>query len=267
MKIVAPCRGEFGLKLRYHVPAVHALTGPKVVCMEPGEECLYPSADQRITVERVHDDLRRGTHPRNDRGKVGHLKARLLRENQGASWVVTRKGMPEARFIPEPHLPTKDGIDCRVVICPRKRAYGADKNWPHWKALESLPGVFAAGAPDSSDEVGCPKAWDYTRFLDASVEAMLSADLVIATDAGLAHLAVLCGRPLLLITYKGRVAPGAVRDPQGNVMQPEYWPVRLEEYYRQANHTGSPIIPVDGWEHPDEVVKQAMSILERRKVA
>jgi len=37
--VVPPCRGEFGLKLRYHVPAVHALvqTGREVVVFhEPG---------------------------------------------------------------------------------------------------------------------------------------------------------------------------------------------------------------------------------------
>ena len=36
--------------------------------------------------------------------------------------------------------------------------------------------------------------------LDATVEAMLSAKVVVATDSGLAHLAILCGRPLILIS-------------------------------------------------------------------
>jgi hypothetical protein len=168
--------------------------------------------------------------------------------------------MPEARFLPAPHVP--QGIRARVVICPRERRYGSAKNWPHWHMFEDLPGVFAAGAPDSSYDVQCPRAWDYARFLDASVEAMRGARLVVATDAGLAHLAVLCGAPLLIITHRGLVAPGPVLDPSGRAMQSAYWPVRLDEYYLSANHTGSPIETVDGWERPERVLERVFQLAE-----
>jgi hypothetical protein len=128
--------------------------------------------------------------------------------------------------------------------------------------LAELPGAFAAGAPDSSYDVDCPRAWDHARFNDAAIEALRSARLCIATDSGNAHLAVLCGTPLLLVTYRGLIAPGPVLDERGRAMQPAYWPVRYQQYYAAANHTGSPIEMIDGWEHPLRVVRRAMNILE-----
>lgn len=238
---IAPFRGEFGLKLAYHVPAVYALGRGHTIGVEPGEEALYPLADEWRVVGRRHDDERHGN-------------ADSLR----AEGVHVRGDLGGPRFVPEPHV--RQGVTADVVICPRKRRYGSAKNWPHWQRLVELPGVFAAGAPDSSDDVDCPRAWDYGRFLDASIEAMRSARLVIATDAGLAHLAVLCGAPLLLITHGGRVAPGPVVDADGRILEPEYWPVRMERY-RAGNHTGSTIVLIDGWEHPARVVEAARGIL------
>lgn len=238
------CRGEFGLKIRYHVPWVHALPGPKIVQIEEGEEALYPSADAYEIVPRVKDDSRRGL----------------------PGWKVP-PGAPLKRFVPSPHIHqlehSSETHRYRVVICPRKRQYGSGKNWEHWDFLaKTLPGVFSAGAPDSSYWVPGPRAWDYPRFLDASIEAMLLADLVIATDAGLAHLAILCGRPLLLITYRGLVAPGPVMDPQGRVMEKEYWPVRLQKYYIEANHQKARIVVLnDGWEDPSRVLQKAEELL------
>lgn len=259
-KIILPCRGEFGLKIRYHVPAVHALAGPKTVYAEPGEEALYPSADEIVEVERIEDGRRRGTHPRNDSGFVERLHRQLKRSGEAAQFIRTSKGMPETRFIPEPT--ERRDISARFVVCPRGRRYGESKNWPHWKSLiDILPSrVFAAGAPDSSIDVDCPRAWDFKRFLDASIEAMLSASVVISTDAGLAHLAVLCGAPLLMITHRGLVAPGPVVDANGRTLRSAYWPVRFGEYYEAANHTGSPIHTCASWDDVDLVANMAIGI-------
>lgn len=268
--VALPALGEFGLRLRYHVPAVHhmAQRGEVVAFHEPGEECLYPACEL-VEVPRVHDDLRRGTV-----GKAFDAMEdakRIASERwPGAKMVQTAKGMPEARFVPEPV--TRYGIHADVVVCPRWRAYGASKNWPDWAWLvEQLSAaglkVFAAGAPDTSADVECDRAWDRERFLDASVEAMRSARLVVSTDAGLAHLAVLCGAPLLLITHDGLVAPGPVLDPRGNAMEPAYWPVRLEEYYTSANHTGSPIFTTGSWLFRKSVRDQVLRCLEGKAVA
>lgn len=226
-------RGEFGLKVRFHVPQVYAMGSGHVIEIEQGEEALYPLAKEWRVVPRAADSARR-LSPK-------------------------RSGRPEKRFQPVPHV--AQGITADVVICPRRRDYGSAKNWPHWEALAELPGAFAAGAPDSSYYVACPRAWDYPRFLDASIEALRTARLCIATDAGLAHLAVLCGTPLLLITHRGLVAPGPQMDDRGKVLQGAYWPVRFEQYYQAANHMGSMIEMIDGWEHPLRVERRALELM------
>lgn len=229
---IGPFTCELGLKIRYPVPWAYALGVGYVVNCEPGEEALWPLALEHRIVPRVHDDTRR--------------------KGPGVRF-------PQKRFVPEPHV--AQGIKADVVICPRLRKHGPTKNWPHWDALTELPGVFASGAPDSSYEVNVPRAWDYARYLDASIEAMRSARLCIATDAGLAHLAVLCGTPLLLITYRGLVAPGAVIDADGRVIQRAYWPVKWREYYESANHTGAHMEMLDGWEHPERVLQRARELM------
>lgn len=235
MRRIPVFRGELGLKVHAHVPWVHGLPGPKVVEIEEGEEALYPSAAEYLVVPRGEDDERRGPPRIPD--------------------------SPRERFLPWPHL--LQGVAAEVVICPRERAYGASKNWPHWawlaaELVDRGVDVFAAGAPDSSARVPCSTAWEHPRFLDASIEAIRSARLVVATDAGLAHLAVLCGAPLLLITHGRLTAPGPVVDAQGRVMESSYGPVSMERYL-EANHTGSPIlICPTGWTQPGAVVARVL---------
>ena len=84
----------------------------------------------------------------------------------------------------------------------------------------------------------------------------------LAFRAGLAHLAVLCGAPLLLITHNGLVAPGPVSGSEGQVLEPGYWTVRLEEYYQRANHTGSPINVSNAWQSPETVLEEIRDILD-----
>lgn len=229
--------GEFGLLLRFVVPHVHALCleRPRIVEAEVGTEALWPLAAELRMVPRPNDDTRQKGPGRR---------------------------FPEARFVPEPFI--RQGIKADVVICPRLRKHGSAKNWPHWSALTDLPGVFAAGAPDSSYDLAmldAPRAWDYARFLDASIEAIRSARLVIATDAGLAHLAVLCGTPLLLIAYQGLVAPGPVMNADGRIVQRAYWPVKWADYYESANHTGAHLEMIDGWENPERVKARALELM------
>lgn len=266
MKIISPLRAEFGLKLWWHVPVVHAIEGPKVVYHEPGDEALYPSADVLIEVERQEDELRRNRYER-DIDFVRRIEAEATEVWPDAEILRPQPQWPKKRFVPEPAH--RWGIEPDVVVCPRWRTYGPAKNWPGWIELaDRLKGerveVFAAGAPDSSCPIGCERAWDYTRFFDASLEAVLNARLVIATDAGLAHLAVLCGTPLLVITHeKGLVAPGPSEDETGRVMDDEYWPIKTHRY-EEANHLGSPINFLDrSWYDMDLIVNTALEMMER----
>lgn len=235
MLTVSAWRGEFGLKVYSHAPQVYALCQrePCTVEIEEGEQALYPAADSWQVTDRADDDTRYGSPP--------------------------DLGVDPERFVPEPHVKQLQGSP-DVVICPRERDYGSEKNWHEWPYLASKlnsygVSVYAAGAPDSSMDVPCHRAWEYERFLDASIEMIRAADLVIATDAGLAHLAVLCGADLLLVTYRGRVAPGPVVTSSGNVALEEYWYVKMHRY-RKANHKSARIERVDGWEHPDRVIER-----------
>lgn len=272
MKIILPNRGEFGLKLWAHVPSVAAIPGPKIVLHEPGEECLYPSADRLVEVPRAKDDNKRGLQANNESAApIIEIVSELQKRNPDADTIQVTTDMPRARFVPEPTV--RHGITTDVVVCPRKRAYGAAKNWPEWPTLtERLRtrgiSTFAGGQPDTSYKVKGPAAWDYDRPLDATVEAMRSARLVVATDAGLAHLAVLCGAPLLVLTHAcGLVAPGPQVDATGRVMQPAYGPVKVERY-REANHTDSPIEFLHhAWTNYALVIRRVLEITEQAEAA
>jgi hypothetical protein len=237
--VIRAYTGEFGLKILHHVPRVYAMGRGHVIEIEAGEEALYPLAKEWRTVPRAHDDTR--------------VRRPDLR------------GLPATgvRFVPEPHV--TQGITADVVIAPRRRNYVACKNWQHWpdvaqSLMDAGLSVFAAGVADASDtRVPCDAGWNYARPLDATIEAMRSARLVVAACSGPAHLAVLCGTPLLLMTYRGNVAPGPRFSSSGRRL-PDFGRVKVQEYYRDAAHTGRPIIEMDGWEHPKAVVSRALEL-------
>lgn len=240
-------RGEFGLLVRYHAPVVYGMGPGRVVEIEEGNEALYPLAAEYRVIPRAAEFTSEASSARSRVGRP------------------TLRG-PEVCFVPEPHV--AQGVTADVVIAPRMRHYGASKNWGHWPVLaDGLADkglrVFAGGTRDTSDtRVRHPAAWHYARPLDATIEAIRSARLVIATDAGLAHLAVLCGARLLLLTHRGMVAPGPVVDSQGRTVAKEYWPVRMDEYYHAANHMGSPIECAPyAWDDPEAVLDRAAQIL------
>ena len=259
MKVILPYRSEFGFNCMVHAPQANAVRGPKVICLEPGMEALYPGAVRYWQVYHRHDVERRV-----------FLEEQLLAETEA----ILRKEYPDAEFIRPDHKATRryfvprptvrKGIECDVVVCPRARDYGSSKNLQAWPAiidaLKNQHGlrVFAGGAPDSSDtSIECDAAWKYTRHLDATIEAMASAKLVVATDNGLAHLAMMVGTPLLLISYKdGIVAPGA--DDMGK----PYWPIKIERFY-EANHCRVNIeILKDSWDKPAMVALRAAELIE-----
>lgn len=274
MKLFLPYRGEFGIACWFHAPQVHHAieVGVDIVCCEPGREALYPGAGSYVSSPSRQDDERRAAlegdvcalcpSPRCESWIEQRVlgPGHMVDVQMSLERVAPNMDAPRRYFAPLPHV--LQGVFADVVVCPRRRSYGEDKNWPHWQGLIDVLGadgwtVFAAGAPDSSFDVhGCARAWDYARCLDASIQAMHSAYVVVATDAGLAHLAVLCGRPLLMVTHgKGLVAPG--RDDRGK----PYWPVKMERY-QDENHTGSHIdLLHHAWEDPGVVAMVAQAWL------
>ena len=264
MKIILPFRGEFGMKLMRHVPQVNAITGDKIVCCEPGEEAFYPSASSYEICDKNNDDNRRESYQK-DSDFISNYTNKLRKKyGDGPKFIKTDQDMPCKYFIPKPYVDF--GIKTDIVVCPRKRKYGAEKNWKHWPAFVKAMGdhkIFAAGAPDSSYAVDCPKAWDYPRHLDSTLEAINSCKLVVATDNGIAHLAVQCGKPLLMISYKeGLVAPGPVKRADGRIAKKQYWPIKIERFHKE-NHTGSNIrVLHHSWGDLDLVIREAVRMMQ-----
>lgn len=267
MRIVLPFRGELGIVIRFHVPAIAALAGDVLVCHEAGMEALYPDR-RRVIVSQKADDGR-GWTVKMDREYVGGLRDGLAELHPGAEFISTdgRDADDVRRFVPQPHV--EQGVQpCDVFVAPRLRAGPPvleARNWDRWPEMCRLLGdegltLFVGGTAATSYEVdGDDCAWSYPRTLDACIEAMHRSKVVVATDSGLAHLAMLCGRPLVLIGADGgRVAPGRRTDEDA-----PYWKIRLEHYYRAANHMNAPIKLVpDGWAHPDAMLRAVEDVIE-----
>ena len=233
-QIILPYRGEFGHKIMTYVPTIHGFDSPKkIVCCEPGEECLYPSATKIIIVDRMLDKNRR-EKMHHDENFHEELTA-TLRKDYPKAEIKKSFNRKKKYFIPKPT--ETNNISCDVVICPRYRKYGVAKNWKLWKELDvelsKKYKVFAAGAADSSGEIVSPASWSYERFLDASIEGMLSSKVVIATDTGLGYLALLCGKPLILISSDGKTCPS-------------YKKISLKRF-QGVNHMKMNIDIVDAW--------------------
>jgi len=271
MKVFLPYRGEFGFIIMMHAPQVYAEIDKSdevnLVCCEPGNEALYPTADDYYHVYHRHDADRRA---RTENGFMNEIRKEIIKNyskigKNRIKFIKPNPKAPRKYFIPEPtDFLMRDSIDCDVVVCPRKREYGSDKNWEHWQKVTDMlidkgKKVFAAGAPDSSFDIytNAGRAWDFSRHLDASIVGILKSSLVLATDNGVAHLAVMCGRPLAMIAYKdGLVSPG--KDDVGN----DYWPIKIERFNLE-NYCDSKI-EVLNWTWDD--AQLVMSELEAREL-
>jgi len=243
LQVILPYRAEFGFICMFHAPQVNAIPTPKIAMIEDGMESLYPDCDYEYVDYRPDKDRR--ARPEPDRL---NLAKRLWQERNIDADIIFHEPdqkAPRKYFIPQPYQAVKgmpDSFD--VAVCPRWRQYGSDKNWKHWQELTNfLTGeglsVFAAGHPDSSYRViNCDAAWNDTygnRYLDNTIAGMLRSRLVVATDNGLAHLALMCGRPLALISHED----GLVAEGHDDVGQP-YWPIKLHRFHAE-NHQGASI--------------------------
>lgn len=268
--VVLPYRAEFGIRIRYHVPKVYGLPRPVVVFHEPGLEALYPNAERVLVSSRKDDD-----RDSSDAKFVARVRKRAEAEFPDARILAIDRStkLREKRFRPTPatfQIPGDEEFD--VVVAPRYRDYGPSKNWDAWPEVSGglmAAGlrVFAGGAKATSYDVPADDySWNYSRSLDATIEAIRRSRLVLATDAGLAHLAVLCAKPLLIVASSGGlVAPGPVLDAKGRKTFDSYWPVRYGRYYARANWAGVRIgLLPSGWEEPGEVVDHVVDLLSTK---
>lgn len=210
--VFLPWRGEFGTMIMHHVRRVHAYQADrKVVCCRKGDEALFPSAsDFHYDWEDLPDQQKktRSLKGDNNRQYLENLEGQLFKRYPGCRVVFPeyRSEIDRSRnFRPEPRV--RRGLSCDIAVAPRFRQHGEHRNYQHWplvvqKLVERGHRVGLIGMRGTS--IDCPgvsedlKGWNYDS-LDAHLELMQSARLVLATDSGLAHLAVLAGCPLKVI--------------------------------------------------------------------
>jgi len=271
IKVFLPYRGEFGFICMMHAPQVKAYHGLKAVFIEPGMEALYPDCGYMYVPVRP-DRLRRA---RIEKAWLDRLvKGSKLALDEGVvhEFVEPDPKAPREYFTPVPFTSPSNDVPSviDVVVCPRKREYGEDKNWMHWMELVEVLvknnlSTFAVGHPDTSFRLeGCRTAWDKgmgERYLDTTIAAMLRAKLVVATDNGLAHLALMCGRPLALISH----GEGYVADGVDDVGTP-YWKIKLDRY-KQENHLGAPVFVIHNcWHTPLPAIEFVIRHFEKVSV-
>lgn len=249
MNVFLPYRGEFGHVVMWHSQQVHAGTRPKVVCIEPGMEALYPGCIYHY-VESKPDASKRGL-PSKDREFREAVKSDLLSRWPNASLIAPKPKAKKLHFHPEPYEPVDVEGPYDFIVCPRRRQYGHRKNWNRWpRLIEDLSSsgfsACVAGKKESSFtnfDSRIPASWQYDRQLDATIAMMQQAQVVVCTDSGLAHLAAMMGKPIVMVTYKGYTAPGT---------KGVQW-----KRYHSDHPDGTSIEEVHGWYNENRVFREA----------
>jgi len=244
MKIFLPFRGEFGHICMWHAPQVKAYKGPKAVVIEHGMEPLYPDC-QYFYIEK-RPDIERREHLETevmDTWREQHDE--VIREYFGhVSYCTPSQEAKREYFIPQVKDIYEDRHQNTIALAPRLRQYGADNNWKHWDKLVESLGQYtkvAVGDKDTSQQLDCWRMWG----LGETIAVLKNCKLLVTTDCGVAHLGVMCGTPIAMISHgNGLVADGTVNGAENGI---PYGPIKMERY-QEENHTNSMIeIIKDSW--------------------
>jgi ADP-heptose:LPS heptosyltransferase len=258
--IILPHVGfEFGQLIMTHVRWVHTIPGTKVVCTRRGLEPLFPSATEFFYDWTDVPDAQRHTKTIKATSTQMQLEAvqdHLLAKYPGAQVRFPIDGkkpqyfpnLPQGNFQPVPACPAPAWYP-EILVAPRFRKHGEARNFPHWnKVVQDLRGlgyhVGIIGVPETSATIDGitmdRKAWGHDDNLGVTLHWMSKAKMVIATDSGMAHLAVLAGAPLLVV-YEAR----------GKVPGPEGWPWILPHMQAHARAFCEPVL--ECWSRPENV--------------
>lgn len=248
--VIPPFYGEFGWLVMHHLRYVHQHPEKeKIVCCEPGSECLYPSATAfHYTRNPIPDDNRQNAGAYRHKGEYSRYHSDLLAELRSTypgctidtpkydcpwHWSNTIKFRPEAPA----KLPAVD-----VVLGARKRAFDTTRNYAHWPAVvTALSGlglcVGLAGLPDTSlDMPAVVKAWEHPAGPTAGTVDLLSRCRMYAgLDSGVSHLAALMDVPMTVI-------------PPVRNSTPDYTGVM-----KRANRNTCRVLSTCAWNGPEEM--------------
>jgi hypothetical protein len=197
-----PFVGEFGHKIMYHIRLLQwHRASRKVVCCRPGDEVLYPSADEFVTdwADPIDDSIRAGT----DRA---HRQWPELESRYPGHEIIPAGGLTHRQemFCIEPAgkiplRPKRWGLAVDVCIGTRARQFMPEKNWPHaqliadWCREHDLSYAVIGTRQNSYplDGMACMSG-DFGD-VDAAIELLQNCRLFVGTDSGSAHLAATVG--------------------------------------------------------------------------
>ena len=253
-----PFLGEFGHLIMTHIRVVHwSKTARKVVCCQPGEEVLYPSAAEFCTDWH---------HPVPDAYRVGTLRDRMtcfdfseLIEQFPGHVPVVAGGLTMTQELyainPGQHIPFRPrprGLRASVCLGVRVREFCPERNWQHWPALAgalTATGIdFATiGARPTTLDLPEQKFHTGDYDTDATIEALQNCQLYVGTDTGISHLAATVGCPMLIF----RETRGGSRDCVG----------RMEE----VNPGNVTRLGPGAWNNPQIILQTAIQILVDRQ--
>lgn len=188
--IMLPERLQLGDVLSLRVRKVSSIKADRLtVCCPKNQRFLYPTASD-------FEDV--GNYVYGE--ELEKISARLKEKYSEAEQIRTSWPLPEKELIVKPEQCS--AFDSDIVICPRfKDKLSPHRNWEGWLTMneslckEKLRVVVAGTEASQSPWEGAHKVSD----VEAIAAHMLKTRLVVATDSGLAHLAILLRVPLALI--------------------------------------------------------------------
>lgn len=247
-----PFLGEFGHLIMSHIRLVHFHRGArKVVCCRPGEEVLFPSADEFVTdwADPVKD-IDRVSTMRDQSFDWPELCARFpdhapihagnLEPDQEIWPIESAQRIP---FAPEPR-----GFDADVVLGVRHREFAPERNWPHWQrvadAITAAGYTFAViGNKETSRDLAGQVCHSGDFDTAAAVELLRNCKLYIGQDSGNSHLAAAVGARMLVF----RETSSGSRD--------------LVDGYMKRINPGRIEKMISGWDFPARIAIRACEIL------
>lgn len=225
--VFMPHVSEFGWFILYYIRRVHRTQSDvKIVCCRKGQEIYFPTA-----TDFYYDHFDTNPVIEKDRSGSG---GRFTGMPQWMSlWFKLQQKFPNHEIINpetinemalgktwfEDHFPITPVIDRNlnvdIVIAPRNRELGPDRNWPedYWitmlSAIEKAGYSYAiSGAKDSSYDFSGAKyrTWEFPDA-SAEIELLQKCKMFVGLNSGVSHLACFLKCPSMIMFRGGWTNP------------------------------------------------------------
>lgn len=214
-KCLLPWSGEFGWYIMIHVRRFHALKGYKIAVCDYGEECLYPTADEIYHfTDTTPDEVKRYGRPIPSI-LLRDIKRQIVSKHKDIEFIhaaFERKLSKYKKISFKPDSLKKRGIKTDILIAPRFRHGRYESmNYQWWPDIANdLLNDGYITALIGKEETSYPiydnrllKSWEIEDNVDCIVDLINNTGVVITSNSGIAHLAILCQAPLVMIGHEG----------------------------------------------------------------